>query len=374
MAEEKHIPAVNHLDIHSRHENHFNTPSHLRSFIYKIDTYGNIAQAAGDGWVHLGLSENEPVGANAYKLFSYDESFYSENLKSGYFRFESTVKIDKTERHFEHIVVQDMLSGNELLCLSTDISRLRSKEKQLADGRKVNEDSIALLQQKNDHKDKILSIVAHDLRSPLASLTALLSVLDTDGLPEEMLVARKMLEKQLNAVTELLNNLLNWASRSFYDEALVIKRPVNIYKAVQHNIELISNTLKEKKIDVVNDIPGPFWANVNPDQVDIVIRNILLNAVKFTPVKGKITLSGGLTGNSAVLVVTDTGVGMTPEQLNVIFTPVHIGTHGTLGEKGFGLGLLLCKEYVDANNGSISVTSKVNAGTAIRITFPAAHH
>lgn len=231
---------------------------------------------------------------------------------------------------------------------------------------------IALLEQKCDHRDKILAILAHDMRSPISSITSLMSVFYSEQVQEDLREPVAELQKQLISVNELMNNLLRWASHSFETNEEDRTANIDVRNVIELNIALIGIIAREKNVTLTNNIAAPLLARANTDHTDIIIRNILLNAVKFTLPKGNITINGSVQDKEITLTIADTGVGMTTEQLSSIFTDTHLSTYGTRGEKGFGLGLLLCKEYLNANKGTIAIASKVNEGTTITITLPVA--
>jgi signal transduction histidine kinase len=227
------------------------------------------------------------------------------------------------------------------------------------------------LQELNTFKDKVLAIISHDLRGPIASLTALITLLEEDLPPDEMLFVKDGINRQLQSVNELVDSLLRWAASSFRNndhkaEALPLTN------MAQQNINLLQNIAGNKSLYFHNNIPESAIAFGNYDQINIVIRNILTNGIKFTNVNGSITLSATVQTDMIILSISDTGVGMTQEQMNKLFTHAHHTTYGTEGEKGTGLGLLLCKEYVENNGGTITVSSEVNKGTTFIITLPVA--
>ncbi|PQJ08905.1 hypothetical protein CJD36_021800 [Flavipsychrobacter stenotrophus] len=231
---------------------------------------------------------------------------------------------------------------------------------------------IALLEQKCSHKDKILAVLAHDLRSPLSSISGLISVFEGKDAQRELELHVSELKTQLISVNELMNNLLRWASHSFEDAYSSHATNIDAASILRLNMELLDFVAKEKNIQLINTTTGPIELFVNQDQVDIILRNLLLNAVKFTGSGGTITISSQVNNNNTEITITDTGVGMSPQQLGTLFSSTHFSNYGTSGEKGFGLGLLLCKEYLDINNGTITITSELNKGTAITIMLPSA--
>ncbi len=231
---------------------------------------------------------------------------------------------------------------------------------------------ITLLEQKCIHKDKILAVLAHDLRSPLSSISGLISVFEGKDAQRELESHVAELKTQLISVNELMNNLLRWASRSFDDNCTNRVTNIDAASILKLNLELLKIIAREKDIQLINTITGPLELFANQDQVDIILRNLLLNAVKFTGTGGTITVCSKVHCSNTEITITDTGVGMSQQQLAKLFSNTHFSNYGTSGEKGFGLGLLLCKEYLDYNNGSITITSELNKGTAITIKLPTA--
>ena len=231
---------------------------------------------------------------------------------------------------------------------------------------------IAQLQAQCAHKDKILSVLSHDLRGPVYSISQLISLCDTDELNEELKEIFTALSSQMVSVNELINNLLKWAAASFNNYRADEPEQIDLNSAVQKNIGLFNIIAHKKNIRLVDNLNEHIRVNVNPDHLDVIFRNIISNAVKFTPANGSITFTSRVEKKNAEIIVADSGVGMNGEQLNKLFTPAYSSTYGTLGERGSGLGLLLCKEYVEANNGTIFISSKVNSGTTITINLPLA--
>ena len=230
---------------------------------------------------------------------------------------------------------------------------------------------IAALELECAHKDKILSILSHDMRNPLLSLTSILSLLDAEQLPAEYQQAISIVQVQLDAICELLNNLLRWSAVG-HCPAKAEHAAVNIMALARQNLNLVSAALLQKNITVVNKLPESVPVQGNSDQIDVVVRNVILNAVKFTPPSGNITLAHMVSESRLTLIISDSGIGMTEAQLGMVFTRQHLSTYGTNGERGYGIGLLLCKEYIDANNGTMTIESIVNKGTTIRVSLPLA--
>jgi signal transduction histidine kinase len=220
------------------------------------------------------------------------------------------------------------------------------------------------LKQLNQVKDKIFSIVAHDLRSPLTTLQNLLDNLDLIDLnDEELAMIFQNLKNSNRRTLDTVDNLLTWAvsqSRGIqakpqkFDLSEVIKRKVNLF---QDSAQLKSISLSYEASEMA-------WAWADMKQMEIVVHNLLANAIKFTPSGGSVKLLVEKKQTNWLVSVQDSGVGISEENLQKLFKPEsHFTTTGTAREKGTGLGLLLCKEFVEKNGGNIEVKSEVGKGS-----------
>lgn len=224
----------------------------------------------------------------------------------------------------------------------------------------------------NDTKDRIFSIIAHDLRSPIASLISFQEAIHLDGIDEnEMKSFLERYFKDVNKIYDMLENLLYWA-RSHMDEIKPRYRECNVANIINDNISFFSLNAEEKKISLHYKGSDELPAFADTDIINIVIRNLLSNALKFTPPGGEITIKGREKGDYIGVSVTDNGVGLNAEDMKKILRPdQHFTTRGTKGEKGTGLGLMLCKEFVEKIGGTISVESEPGKGSTFQFTVPA---
>lgn len=229
------------------------------------------------------------------------------------------------------------------------------------------------LKQTNNTKDKLFSIIAHDLKSPINNLSAFLKLLvdDYDEHTEEF---RKNVIHELydsfKQTNTLLSNLLIWANSHL--ESLDI-RPVDfcINELIKENILFTSNMAKKKNIQVKNTATEDLYVNADQEMIKTVIRNLIANAIKFTHRDGLVEVSCTLNKTSVQISIKDNGVGIAPEMLGHILKPnSHITTKGTENEKGTGLGLSICKEFVEKNYGEIWVESELGIGTSFYFTIP----
>lgn len=229
------------------------------------------------------------------------------------------------------------------------------------------------LQESNATKTKLFSIIGHDLRGPIGALQGLLNmVVQGDMSKQEFLGLIPKLRTDIDHISFTLNNLLSWGHTQM-NGAITKPGLLTLETLVEENINLLSEQAANKSIRITSHLPGnaQSWADYN--QIDIVLRNLISNAIKFTPENGMITIGGKEFEKHWEISVRDTGVGMTEEVRQQLFThSTHASTNGTQNEKGTGLGLSLCKEMVEKNQGRIWVESTPRKGSCFYFTLPKA--
>ncbi|MBN2762353.1 MAG: DUF1638 domain-containing protein [Bacteroidales bacterium] len=228
----------------------------------------------------------------------------------------------------------------------------------------------------NRSKDKFFSILAHDLRSPFNALLGLTEILSENlesYTTEELQIFIKSLNKSTINLNRLLENLLEWSKinrgiMEFHQEKLPLKT------IIHHAISLYREVAIKKSINLRYNIPENINVFVDQKMVDSVIRNLVSNAIKFTSRKGTISLSATKKNNKELLVtISDTGIGMNKELLDNLFKiDAKVNRPGTEDEPSTGLGLLLCKEFVEMHGKKIWVKSKENQGSTFYFTLPLA--
>ena len=225
------------------------------------------------------------------------------------------------------------------------------------------------LQQLNEVKDKFFSIISHDLRSPINGLTGILDLMDRDQIkPEELPSLIKELKVQFNHTKTLINNLLDWALLQM-DKLTIQSEKIKLRELVDENFKLVSS-VHLKKIEMINHVPENFYAMADLNTTSLVFRNLILNAIKFTDSGGRIWVDAKENENDLTISVSDNGVGITPEIQSIIFEKTAgYTTRGTANEKGTGLGLILCKEFVERNGGKIWVNSELGKGSIFSFTL-----
>lgn len=228
------------------------------------------------------------------------------------------------------------------------------------------------LDQANQAKDKIFSIIAHDFRSPLSTIIGILELFRSDmlGATERREIAEKLFLQSTGAM-ELLNNLLTWGQAQLKGIQLD-KQPLDMAEIAQRNIQLLEAQAQDKGIKVYSFLPSPTMVFADHPQVDFVVRNLLANAIKYGSHGGKVTIGTKEDHNPQYLSlsVSDNGIGMDRETVEKLFRLDVRSQTGTKGETGTGLGLIMCKSFIEANGGSISVESSKHHGTTFTIVLP----
>ena len=224
------------------------------------------------------------------------------------------------------------------------------------------------LEQLNEVKDKFFSIVSHDLRSPINALSGILNLLENQNLkPEEFRHLTMELRIQFNHTKSLINNLLDWALLQM-DKLKIQPVKMELRNLVDEIFQML-NSLHFKETKLVNQIAQGTIAYADQNMINLVFRNLILNGIKFTKIGGQITVSAEAADGMYTLAINDNGVGIDPEVQEILFQKTSgYSTRGTANEKGTGLGLILCKEFVERNGGTIWLKSELGKGSTFFFT------
>lgn len=232
-----------------------------------------------------------------------------------------------------------------------------------------NEQLLAL----NAEKDKFFSIIAHDLRGPLSAFVAATQILTEEVQTMEtkdILDITMSMKTSATNIFSLLENLLEW-SRLKRGGLDFVPEKLNLRKTASECIDVLSESARKKEIDVLVSIPQAMEVRADKHMLETVFRNLISNAIKFTFTGGNVSVAAEDTGDHSVEIrVIDSGIGMTPELKNKLFMiNEKTSRNGTKGELSTGLGLLLCKEFIEQCGGKIWVNSEAGKGSTFFFTL-----
>lgn len=295
-----------------------------------------------------------------------------------------TTKIDKKEALQEYYYVRGVLGVSYALLLISGfivtiiIVNLRQKAENvlLTTNERLEKmvtNRTKELNQTIKTKDKFFSIVAHDLRSPFIGLIGLFDLI----IKSPGTISDKKRDKMIIQIYEastrlykLLENLLSWARSQTHSVELEPEN-INLQGLINENMLLQKDQAKHKKIELANKSQENASVFVDRNTMDTVFRNLISNAIKFTPEKGRIWINTQIKNKTVEVIIEDNGVGMSQETLVKLFkVDTKVTTFGTNKERGTGLGLVLCKEFIKLNKGKITVNSNLGAGSQFIVELP----
>ena len=223
-------------------------------------------------------------------------------------------------------------------------------------------------------RDKLYSVIAHDLRSPMGSIKMVLNMLilnlPSEKIGAEMYELLTMANQTTEDVFSLLDNLLKW-TKSQIGKLNVVYQDVDLVEVTDGVIEIFSMVASLKKIRIREMKPEKMMVNADIDMLKTVVRNLLSNAIKFSKENSEVLVKMEEVDGMAVVSVQDYGCGISEEgQKKLLHTDTHFSTFGTNNEEGSGLGLLLCKDFVVKNGGKLWFTSKEGQGSIFSFSIP----
>lgn len=276
-------------------------------------------------------------------------------------------------RRFVEMSEKDKQLSEELSVLNAELEeKVKSRTNQLNEKNKIIEKQNITLHKEVTLKNKIFAIIGHDLRSPLSNIIQGLDIFSDKSIPIE---TKETIAKKLGvtaySLSMLVENLLSWGlSRN--DQFKINLKTNNLSKCILQVINYFESTLANKDIKLINKSEEDFFAFFDEVSVMIIVRNLLANAVKFSSEGSEIIVTTQLVGDNEILIrVKDSGEGMSSDTIEKILKGEGIvSTPGTNNEKGTGLGLILCKELIELNNGEFFIESEPGKGSVFSFTLP----
>jgi signal transduction histidine kinase/Tfp pilus assembly protein PilF len=339
----------------------------LRSYEYLsgcFEAVGNYKKALEYKNEFAAINDLIKGDENEHALLETQNKYKIEQLDNDRKRKEAELAVQKRFRNFLFVLVALCVIIVVLVYYLYMLQQRSNKKLKVAHDQ-LNSQNLEL-QELNATKDKFFSIISHDLKGPLNSLTSFSSLLinHTESLSkEEIKMFATDFDKSLKNLFSLLENLLEW-SRSQTGNIEFIPESFDLAAVMEENKELLKAQAQNKNITLVNESPEKAVITAHKNSVNTVVRNLISNAIKFTPEGGTITLKTIRQNGVVVASISDTGVGMSQNVIDRLFRiDSKHSTKGTANEKGTGLGLILCKEFVEKNGGKIWVNSKEGEGS-----------
>ncbi len=273
------------------------------------------------------------------------------------------------------------MSKNLLIGLESRLSELErqntelifERDKALAFAEEALRKSEARLQEVIATKDKIFSIIGHDLRNQLTSILGFSELLNEQVLELDKKSIEQFSEIIYSSViniNKLLDNLLDWSKLQGGKIPLLPKK-INLNHLVQNELQVIKNSADHKTISLEGKINSDIVLTADENMLKTCLRNLIGNAIKFTPRNGKVEVFAEVKDSQIEISVADNGIGISPEYKAKLFKiETSFTTRGTENERGTGMGLLLCKEFVEKHGGKIGVESQSGKGSRFFFTIP----
>jgi PAS domain S-box-containing protein len=317
------------------------------------------------------ISPSYIIGKNVWDIFphsiaeqlhqSVKEAYLTGHLRTYDFKMQQ----HNTEKHYEARIVKS--HKNEVLMLLRDVTNQKQNETQIL---KIAED----LKQINDTKDKFVSIIAHDVRTPIIALIGYAEILSNDI--EEL--QKSEIKEFASSIVDiskqtigLLTNLLEW-SRLQTGRIEFHPTPVNAFNIAENTLALLTSNAEQKNISIINKLGNETYVYADENMMQSIFNNLITNAIKFTNKNGQIVVTSSRVEDMVRFSVKDNGVGMDENQKLMLFEMnKSFTTPGTTNEKGSGLGMVLCKDFIEKHGGEIWVESNSGFGSEFFFTIPA---
>jgi PAS domain S-box-containing protein len=342
---------------------------------FTLDPEGIIKEVNLSASKMFGIDRKKLIGKNFITFIPLEEKdVFRRFIKTV---FGSSVKhscelkvINKDKRIF-HVLLEGLkLDDIPELEINCQIALIDLTEyKRIEESLKKSNEKLKIL---NANKDKFFSIIAHDLRDPFQSLLGFSKTLATEIetlSQEEILLYSKALNQDLSNLYSLLDNLLHWSmmQRNILE---FDPRDIDLHDVVSKTIEILNLNALKKNISVSNKINTGTFAYADINMLRLIVQNLLTNAIKFTSTDGQVLVSADDRKNFIEVTVQDSGIGIEPAKTASLFSfDTMYTTNGTDGEQGTGLGLPLCKEFVERNGGKIWVESELRKGSKFIFTL-----
>lgn len=317
----------------------------------------------------IGKNLSNLLQKNTYRLQMME---YEKNLLESYNQLQKyTTELEELKELYknrsEELFINRELLEEQAFSINLLNQQLLQKEEEILETNKQLENAIK-------ERDKFFSIIAHDLRGPLSSflnITKMINEQSNQFTKEELIEISGLIHKNAEILYSLIENLLDW-SRLQRNVISIDPQQLNVKIITDSILPLFNDSLFHKQLELINKINKNHFVYCDLNMLNSIIRNLLSNAIKFTPKGGKIFIeSYEYNSNYIGISITDTGIGMDDEILSKLFKiDEKVSRPGTEGEPSTGLGLVICKELIERNDGKLNVISSEGVGTKFEILLP----
>jgi hypothetical protein len=342
-------------------------------FIHDPET-GDIIDCNKAAYEMYGYTEEEFRHLRISDFSAYDENYTQENAmekifiakETGEARFDWKGRKKDNTKFFNEVSLKKTIIDNEevIIAVVRDVDeRMKLEEEIIENGKRLIE--------LNATKDKFFSIIAHDLRSPFSSILGLTELMEEDEISvDQVRDFTKTIRKTALSTYDLLENLLEW-SKLQRDMIKTDFKFSSLKQIIDNSVEHHSEFAFRKEIKIISNVSPSFVAEVDERMISSVVRNILSNAIKFSNRGGKVEITAEEDGSNYKISIADSGIGMSESRISKLFKiDSEKGTPGTEGERSSGLGMILCKEFIDKHGGKIWAKSEPGKGSTFCFTIP----
>lgn len=272
------------------------------------------------------------------------------------------IKKENTEYQFRLVAKNRALHKKNM--------EIKEQKQVIADKARMLKTQKKELTELNSLKNRLFSVISHDLKSPMYAMRTLFQNMYTYNLPaEEIKMMVPDVVNDLNYTISLMENLLQW-SKSQMQENAVRAQELDLKKMIDEVMKLLRLQAEAKQVRMESMVENPVHVYADKDMINLVLRNLVSNAIKFTPPNGHINIGVNQLSYFAEIYIQDTGLGISEEALAKISESNFFTTRGTASESGTGLGLMLCKEFLAKNGGQMHIESRLGHGSIFSFTLP----
>jgi signal transduction histidine kinase len=344
--------------------------------IYAINSCtGYVASALFLFWKPLNSIILLAINLAVFSLFitSYSTLSWTEVLVNGSFLLFTIGLMSQFYIYYRgKIILSDFKVQQRLNGLNSELWIKNNQiEKQSVEITNKNNDLLRL----NAIKDRLFVIISHDLRAPLLSLKGVLDLINRSASisPDEFRFLTRGIKVKIDVTYNLMENLLYW-TRSQMTGFSVKPVVLGIREVIEDCIKLLESVAEKKRILIFNETSPDHFVKADSDMIRLVVRNLVMNAIKFSFEKGDVFIRSKISHHEIIISIIDTGIGMSIEESKELFSKSqNISKIGTSKEEGTGLGLMLCKEFIEMNDGRIWVVSEQGKGSEFNFALKASH-